>query len=126
MTSFDLSHALHAGLFRHHASSPKGHDWFEESRPLWPRTVAHLFIWNDKYFGKPLPQLAIDWEDSSADAHFFLERTPARRRNTINSSNWSPTRPSRYACRTFIDCSTNARWGTVAIWRNTWRTCGPV
>jgi hypothetical protein len=29
-----------------------------------------------------LPQLAIDWEDSSADAYFFLERTLASRRNT--------------------------------------------
>src|SRR5262245_9908489 len=57
-------------------------DWFEESRPLWPWSVAHLSIWDDKYFDQPLPQLAIDWEDSSADAHFFLERTPARRRNT--------------------------------------------
>src|SRR5262245_55802856 len=59
-------------------------DWCEESRPLWPWSVAHLFIWDDKYFDQPLPQLAIDWEDSSADAHFFLERTPARRRNTKN------------------------------------------
>jgi hypothetical protein len=29
-------------------------------------------------------QLAIDWEYSSADAHFFLERTPADRRNTYS------------------------------------------
>jgi len=58
-------------------------DWFVGSRPLWPLLVAHLFIWNDKYFDQPLPQLAIDWEDSSVDAHFFLERTPAHRRNTI-------------------------------------------
>src|SRR5262245_58530043 len=57
-------------------------DWCEESRPLWPWSVAHLFIWDDKYFDQPLPQLAIDWEDSPAHAHFFLERTPARRRNT--------------------------------------------
>src|SRR5215813_11259423 len=57
-------------------------DWFAESRPLWPWSVAHLFIWNSSQFGQPLPQLAIDWEDSSADAHFFLERTPAHRRNT--------------------------------------------
>jgi hypothetical protein len=47
---------------------------------LW--SVAHLFIWNSSQFSQPLPQLAIDWEDSSADAHFFLERTPARRMNT--------------------------------------------
>src|SRR4030095_13893272 len=57
-------------------------DWFAESRSLWPWSVAHLFIWNSSQFGQPLPQLAIDWEDSSADAHFFLERTPGRRRNT--------------------------------------------
>ena len=54
-------------------------DWFAESRPLWPWSVAHLFIWNSSQFGRPLPQLAIDWEDSSADAHFFLERMPAHR-----------------------------------------------
>jgi hypothetical protein len=41
-----------------------------------------FFIWNSSQFGQPLPQLAIDWEDSSADSHFFLERTPAGRRNT--------------------------------------------
>src|ERR1700741_320661 len=57
-------------------------DWFAESRSLWPWSVAHLFIWNSSQFGQPLPQLAIDWEDSSADAHFFLESTPAYRRNT--------------------------------------------
>jgi hypothetical protein len=51
-------------------------DWFAESRSLWPWSVAHLFIWNSSQFGQPLPQLAIDWEDSSADAHFFLESTP--------------------------------------------------
>src|SRR5262249_5250342 len=58
-------------------------DWFAESRPLLPWSVAHLFILNSSQFGQPLPQLAIDWEDSSADAHFFLERTPAHRRNTF-------------------------------------------
>jgi hypothetical protein len=42
-----------------------------------------FFIWNSSQFGQPLPQLAIDWEDSSADAHFFLERAPADRRNTF-------------------------------------------
>src|SRR5215813_1640421 len=57
-------------------------DWFAESRPLWLWSVAHFFIWNSSQFGQPLPQLAIDWGDSSADAHFFLERTPAHRRNT--------------------------------------------
>jgi hypothetical protein len=44
---------------------------------FWPLSVAHFFIWNSSQVGQPLPQLAIDWEDSSADAHFFLERTPA-------------------------------------------------
>src|SRR5262245_11156408 len=34
----------------------------------------------------PISQLAIDREDSSADAQFFLERTPAHRRNTNISS----------------------------------------
>src|SRR5215475_12310048 len=57
-------------------------DWFEESRPLWPLSGAHLFIWNDKYFGKPLPQIAIDRERSWTPSHFFLQRTPARQRNT--------------------------------------------
>jgi len=33
---------------------------------------------------QPLPQLAIDWEDSSADASFFLERAPAHRRPPYN------------------------------------------
>src|SRR5262245_53416652 len=57
-------------------------DWFEESRPLWPLLVAHLFIWDDKYFSQPLPQHAIGWEGLSALSHFFLECTPASRRNT--------------------------------------------
>jgi hypothetical protein len=57
------------------------------SRPLWPLLVAHLFIWNDKYFDQPLPQLAINWESSSAHSYFFLERTPAHRRNTNNRQN---------------------------------------
>jgi hypothetical protein len=61
-------------------------DWFVGSRPLWPWLVAHLFIWNDKYFDQPLPQLAIDWESSSAHSYFFLERTLASRRNTIIST----------------------------------------
>src|SRR5215813_15403163 len=60
-------------------------NWFVGSRPLWPLLVAHLFIWNDKYFDQPLPQLEIDWESSSAHSYFFLERTPARRRNTEKS-----------------------------------------
>jgi hypothetical protein len=30
-----------------------------------------LFIWNNKYFDQPLPQLAIDWESSSANSHSF-------------------------------------------------------
>src|SRR5262249_37486901 len=42
--------------------------------------TAFLKAYNSSQFGQPLPQLAIDWEDSSVDAHFFLERTPARRR----------------------------------------------
>jgi len=55
---------------------------YTDSDDRWqPLLVAHLFIWNDKYFDQPLPHLAIDWEDSSADAHFFLERTPANRRH---------------------------------------------
>jgi hypothetical protein len=54
-----------------------------ESRHLWPWSDARLFSWNDGQFGQPLPQLAIDWEESSAHSHFFLERTPARRRNTL-------------------------------------------
>jgi len=44
--------------------------------------IAHLFIWDDKYFGQSLPQLAIDWEDSSAHSQLFPERTPANRGNT--------------------------------------------
>jgi RNA polymerase sigma-70 factor (ECF subfamily) len=31
-------------------------------------SVAHLFTWNDKNIGQPLPQIAIDREDSSAVA----------------------------------------------------------
>jgi pimeloyl-ACP methyl ester carboxylesterase len=54
-----------------------------ESRHLWPWSDARLFSWNDGQFGQPLPQLAIDCEESSAHSHFFLERTPARRRNTV-------------------------------------------
>src|SRR5262245_27607487 len=77
-------------------------DWCEESRPLWPWSVAHLFIWDDKYFDQPLPQLAIDWEDSSADAHFFLERTPARRRNTLQTS---PQRDQRGKSSLFLTFS---------------------
>src|SRR5215813_6819856 len=61
-------------------------DWRQESCPLWPWSVAHLFIWDDKYFDQPLPQLAIDWEDSSADAYFFLERTPAHRGTRFTSA----------------------------------------
>src|SRR5262245_36580458 len=52
----------------------------EESRPLWPLSVAYLFIWNDKYFGQPLPQIAIDREDSSA-ARAFFSTSPAHRRH---------------------------------------------
>jgi len=44
---------------------------------------AHLFIWSGAQFSQSLPQLAIDWEVSSAKAHFFLVRTRAHRRNTI-------------------------------------------
>jgi hypothetical protein len=54
----------------------------EESRPLWPLSVPYLFIWNDKYFGQPLPQIAIDREDSSA-ARAFFSTSPAHRRDTI-------------------------------------------
>ena len=43
---------------------------------------AHLFIWSGTQFSQSLPQLAIDWEVSSAKAHFFLVRTRAHRRNT--------------------------------------------
>src|SRR5262245_56593576 len=39
-------------------------DWFVGARPIWSLLVAHLFIWNGKYFDQPLPQLAIDWESS--------------------------------------------------------------
>src|SRR5262245_21539561 len=59
-------------------------DCFAESCPLWPWSVAHLFIWNDSQFGQPLAQLAIDWEESWAHSHFFLQRTPAHQRNTLN------------------------------------------
>jgi hypothetical protein len=55
-----------------------------ESRHLWPWSDARLFSWNDGQFGQPLPQLAIDCEESSANSHFFLERTPDRRRNTFH------------------------------------------
>src|SRR5262249_46471666 len=57
--------------------------WFAESRRLWPWPDAHLFSWNDSQYGQPLPQLALYWEESSADAHFFLEHTLAHRRNTF-------------------------------------------
>src|SRR5262245_11586063 len=50
-------HAATASRFRR--------DWFEESRPLWPLLVAHLFTWDDKYFDQPLPQHAIGWEGLS-------------------------------------------------------------
>jgi hypothetical protein len=42
------------------------------------KTPHISFNWNSSQFDQPLPQLAIDWEDSSADAHFFLERTPGK------------------------------------------------
>jgi hypothetical protein len=38
--------------------------------------IAHLT------FDQPLPQLAMDWESSSAHSHFFLESTLAHQRNT--------------------------------------------
>src|SRR5262245_3065211 len=72
-------------------------DCFAESCPLWPWSVAHLFIWNDSQFGQPLAQLAIDWEESWAHSHFFLQRTPAHQRNT---NLWlRPWRPCGLFCR---------------------------
>src|SRR6266508_5092085 len=56
--------------------------WREESRPLWPLSGAHLFIWNDKYFGQPLPLIAIEREDSSSVRPFF-SNAPAHRRDTF-------------------------------------------
>jgi hypothetical protein len=46
------------------------------------RTVQNLFFCSVTASSQQLPQLTIDWEDSSADAHFCLERTPAYQRNT--------------------------------------------
>src|SRR5262245_16408165 len=43
---------------------PNGH------RPLRSLSGAHLFIWNDKYFGQPLPQIVIDREDPPAACIF--------------------------------------------------------
>src|SRR5215813_14319651 len=55
--------------------------WCEESRPLWPLLVAHLFIWNGKNFGQPLPQITIEREDSSSVRAFF-SNAPAHQRDT--------------------------------------------
>src|SRR5262245_10777289 len=55
--------------------------WRQESRPLWPLSVAHLFIWNDEYFVQPLPQMASDREDSSSVCAFF-SNAPTHQRDT--------------------------------------------
>src|SRR5215510_11438770 len=41
-----------------------------DTSPLWPLSGAHLFIWNDKYFGQPLPQIVIDRGDPPAACIF--------------------------------------------------------
>src|SRR5262249_47888943 len=46
-------------------------DLCEDSRPLLPFLVAYLFIWYDKYFRQPLPQIVIDRGDPSAAGAFF-------------------------------------------------------
>src|SRR5262249_60503746 len=35
----------------------------------------------NRHFGQALPQLAIDWDDSLARAHFFLQCAPDHQRN---------------------------------------------
>src|SRR5262245_15548044 len=76
-------------------------DWFVGSRPLWTLLVAHLFIWDDKYFDQPLSQLAIDWESSSAQSQFFsnarwinevtlLSNTAVRQNRTISGCQKPP------------------------------------
>jgi hypothetical protein len=51
-----------------------------------------FFIWNSSQFGQPLPQIAIDWEDSSADAYFFLQCAPADRRKPEMTPAWHSDR----------------------------------
>src|SRR5262245_65565874 len=58
------------------------------------KTERTPLLTNDKYFDQPLPQLAIDWESSSAHSCFFLERTLDRRRDTVIHGGLADLRPT--------------------------------